>query len=97
MAVSRTPAGAYRTVYCDHLRAVGSVKSAPGAFATYDAVWEGWQNTGSRYSGRNCHCRRYRNLRIWLLGAGTASDYELVLCCFRSVARLPMEARISYL
>ena len=37
----------------------------------------------------------YRNLRLWLLGAGVASDCDLALRCYRSVARLPMEAWIS--
>jgi len=73
----------------------GSVKSALGAFTTFDAVWQGCQHPASQHSGRNCHCRRRRNLRIWLLGAGAASDCD-VRCCW-SVGRMPMEAWISCL
>ena len=46
---------------------------------------------------RNCRRHPYGNLRLWLLGAGAPSDCELALRCYRSVARVPMEARISRL
>src|SRR5882724_503794 len=97
MGLWRTSAAADCAVHRDHLRAVGNVKSAHGAVTTYDAVWQDWPNTVFRHSGGYCRCRRRRNFRLWLLGASAASDYDLILRCFRSLVCMPLEARSSRL
>ena len=64
----------------------------PALFATFDAVRQGCQHTGSQHPGRNRRCRHRRNLWTWLLGAGVASDRERVLRCAWSVVSLSVEA-----
>src|SRR5882724_9192646 len=95
IGLPRASAGAYRPVYCSHLRIVRHIKSASGAFTTCHAVWHNRQNTASQHSNRNCHCGHFRGRRIWLLGARAASNCELALRCSRSLVCMPVETRIS--
>ena len=71
------------------------VKPAPSAFTTNNAICQNCQNTDSQHFDRSCHRHLYGNLRLWLLGACAPSDCKLALRCYRSVARVPMEARLS--
>src|SRR6476660_9787739 len=94
MDISRTQARGYRTVFCDHLCLLWGVKPAPSAFTTNNAVCQNCQNTDAQHVSRSCRRHFCRNLRLWLLGVSAASDSKLALCCYRSVACVPMEARL---
>src|SRR3954467_3105058 len=94
--ISRTQAGAYCVVDCDHLRGVGSVKFALGSFAPNLKIWRNCPNTSCEHLSGNCHRHRCGSLRLWLLGARAASDSKCALRPLWSMARLLLEARAPH-
>src|ERR1700730_5676420 len=95
MDIQRTQVRGHRTVFCDHLRAVWGVKSAPSTLTTNNAISQNCQNTDSQHLDRSCYRHTYGNFRFWLLGASATSDCKLPLCCYGRLACVPMEARVS--